>query len=452
MRKVLFIAYYFPPMGGPGTQRSAKFVKYLPEFGWEPIVVTARREDYEVAREFQLDSDLDAEMRDIRVRVHQVSGGRGVRLAAWAKGKGLFPFLWFLDYRDFWEPQVFWARRAAARCLEIARAERIDAVYTSMGPFSSALAGREVKLRASIPWVADLRDLWTEGELRVWPSRLHYEWEKRLERRLLSAADGILANTELSRVRLLENVGVPPERVRVIPNGFDAGDFEGMTRERGREQFVIAHVGAFRDHTKGPGQPRWPLYAPVVGDERARSPLYVLEAVRGLLADHPRIGEKLRIRLVGYLSPKNGELVEEMGLGEIVQATGYLEHAAGVREIMNADALLLVLGVFADARRAVPLVPGKVYEYLAGGKPILAALPPGDAKRIVEESGAGFLAPHNDPEKIRETIERMYGMWEKGALDAAPRKEFVARFERRRQAGDLARFLDERVRGREGRQ
>ena len=438
-RRVLFVAYYFPPMGGAGVQRSVKFVRYLGEFGWEPIVLTADVTDYEIECEFQLDEDLAAEVGRGDLAVVRVSdpGRRRNRRSK------LFKYEWFLRYRSLWEAQVPWARTAARECVEVARRENVDVVYTSLAPYSAALIGNRVKRELGIPWVADLRDLWTEDALRVWPSKWHFLWERALERRLLRNADRVIANSDLSKTRLCENLAVPEDRVTTIPNGFDPCDFEGVQGVAHEGRFVLTHVGAFRDCTKTPRAPRWPLHAPVAADESARSPLYVFRAVEALLRDRPQLRKRLQIRLVGFLSDANKDLVERLGLGDVVEATGYVGHARVIAELVGADALLLLQVAFADADRPVPYVPGKMYEYFAANKPILAPLPPGDTRRMVARSGLAFPAPHNDVEKVREVLEEMIAKWEAGALSAQSNADYIGFFERKRLTGKLSRVFEE---------
>ena len=440
-KKVLVVAYYFPPMGGAGTQRSAKFVKYLPELGWEPVVVTGKAEGYEVSREFQFDGDLKVEADSYGAKVYRIRDPFPKAL----RNRRFFKYLWMLRYQDLWEAQVPWSRAAAARCLRIAQSEQVDAVYTSLAPFSAAIVGHRLKTRLGIPWIADLRDLWTEEALRIWPTKMHYDWERRLERRLLSAADRIVANTELSRRRLVDHLRVDEGRVSVVTNGFDSEDFEDVSAAADPERFVLTHVGTFRDHTRRATPLAAPLYVPALADESVRSPLYILQAVRRLLQRFPDLESKLCVRLVGYLSPVNRELVEAFGLEEIVQSTGYVGHRRVIAELVRSDALLLSQVTYSDRERPVPFVPGKVYEYFAAGKPILALLPPGDARDLVVRSGVGFLPPCADPEAIADVLEEMIRRWEKGDMGVKPDKAFVARFERRALTKQLAEILGSAV-------
>jgi len=226
------------------VQRSVKFVRYLGEFGWEPVVVTAEVADYEVEREFQLDEDLSAEVGRRAPAVVRVSepGRRRNRRSKY------FKYDWFLRYRSLWEAQIPWARAAARECVEVARRERADLVYTTLPPYSAAFVGDRVKKEAGIPWVADLRDLWTEDALRVWPSKWHFLWERALERRLLRGADRVIANTDLSKARLCESLAVPEGRVTTIPNGFDPVDFAlRVSRCRGAASRPSATARAISD-------------------------------------------------------------------------------------------------------------------------------------------------------------------------------------------------------------
>jgi len=173
-RNVLFVAYYFPPRCGSGVQRSAKFAKYLPHYGYDPVVLTSALSDIPSAR----DGGMLRELSDVticRARSHEAF----LRKLA-AAGAG--PLVSLLLRPD---AQILWRRHALEAARGIAARHKIDLVYTSVQPWSSALVGLELKRTLGVPWVLDFRDLWAECTHATWPTRLHHALDRSLERRAL---------------------------------------------------------------------------------------------------------------------------------------------------------------------------------------------------------------------------------------------------------------------------
>lgn len=442
MRKVAFFCYAFPPVGGGGTPRSTKFVKYLPEFGYEPTVITIDPQTHCVDREFQLDdsqgSDLAAGGYEILRIPNPAASGLGARM----RRNRFFPLLWAIAYRWVYDGTRSWAMAAARAFVDRGVARAVDAIYVSAGPHSTLEAGAWASRRLGVPWVADLRDLWNVDSLKFYPSRFHYFWESRLEKRLLNSASAIIANTPLSGERLRERLGPTcAARVTVIPNGFDSDDI--ATRERiptnRRDTFTIVHAGTLYD--PGKSRTRRGRYRPNDLDNDARSVRPIVEALRAIGRTAPATGKRVRVRLLGYVPPASQRLIQDRGLGEQVLCEGYVPRADAMDAIRSADAFVVLQVAYADPDKPVPYVPGKVYEYLSAGAPIFAPVPPGDLRNLLDCTPQAYVCDYRDPEAMAAALGLLIRDADAGTVRAADRG-WLDQFNRRNLTERLAAVLD----------
>ena len=434
--RVLVVTYYFPPAGGPGVQRTLKTVRYLRDAGYEPVVLTVAGGAFP-SQDPTLGADVPAGVEVVRTAapdpftLYGRLAGRGAeavptgavadaglvsRLALWVRANVFLP-----DARVGWVP---FAKHAGRRLL--GRAQRAQnpfaAVFTSGPPHSVHLVGRRLQ-RTGVPWVADFRDPWTEinfyGDLPM--SRGARAVDRWLERRVLRAADADTTVSPTWARRLAEQGGLPPGRVHVVHNGVDEADLavaEGVTVRD--DAFALTHVGS--------------LYT-------TRDPVAVWEAVRRLRQRGE--AERLVVRLVGRTDP--AVQAAAVATGVPVEAVPYVAHGEAVREQARAGLLLLSIEPFAaDAG----MITGKLYEYLASGRPVLGVGPPdGDAAALLDETGGGRMFARDDVDGLADAIRRHHDAWAAGApLEGAP-WEAVAPYTRRAQTARLAdviRSLDHR--------
>lgn len=428
-RTVLFVSYYFPPLGGGGVQRSLAYVRHLPSFGYDPVVVT-RGDGPAVAwgpRDESLESRLSETPRVLRVR-----GAEPSRSGRWA------------GRRERWlrRPSPFarwWRNALVTDALEAARAS--DVLFATMSPFETAQAMAVLSRLSGRPWVADLRDPWALDDWLAYPSRLHRRLEFREMRRDLATAAAIIMNTAEATRALLE---AAPElsqmTVTTIPNGFDRDDFSSIPPPRDPSTFTIVHSG--HSHTEVESgavrAARQVLGGSVRGrDTRTRSHLPLVRALELLFERRPDLREFVRVRLIGRIDD-----IERARLDpEIVGCEGKVTHGKAIDALRGGDLLFLPLHDIAGPTRT-RIVPGKTYEYLAAGSPILAAVPPGDARDLLLAAGHADVCAPSDIEAIAHAIERRADDKRRGVPPEIPDADLVARFERRRLTADLAQTLD----------
>jgi glycosyltransferase involved in cell wall biosynthesis len=425
--RVLFLAYYFPPHGGGGVQRSLNFARHLPAFGYECAVVTGPGSTTEWApADEALSERLPAGTEVFRVPGPEprVSRGLHARAVRWLRLEEPFS-RWWVD---------------GAVAAGGAPAARADVIYASMSPFETAEAAARLAEASSLPWVADLRDPWALDEWLVYPTRFHRRHELGRMRATLASASAVVMNTPEAAGevrRRFPELGEKP--VLAIPNGFDAGDFSGPRPARHGSTFRIAHAGnVFPDEDSRLARVgRALLGGSVRGlDTSTRSHLYLLEAVDALRSASSELGSRVEVHLAGPLSAP-----VRRSLPPWVKAHGFLPHRETVALLRSSDLLFLPMHDL-PARVRSRIVPGKTYEYLGSRTPILAALPDGDARDLLAEAGNAFLCRPKDVDGmariIREQAERAF----RGEPGPAPREDVLRRYDRRRLTADLAAVFD----------
>jgi glycosyltransferase involved in cell wall biosynthesis len=420
MKRVLFLGYYFPPLGGAGVQRNVKFLKHLRDFGYEPLVV-AGPADTTLAwapRDGTLGGDLPAGLELVRIDGPEpaASAGRRGRSERWLRRRS---------------PWSRWLRDGFVRAGREA-AGQFDLIYAGMAPWEAGEAAAILAAETGRPWVADLQDPWALDEWMVFATWLHRHRELARMRRVLGTADAVVMNVpEAAREVRRRFPELGGRLVDVVPNGYDADDFAGPTPER-NGVFRIVHTGyAHADYGRSFRRTRRLRRAlggmPAGLDVLTRSHLYLLDAVQRL---EPALRSRVRVHLAGIV-----EGGEREPPPDFVELHGYLPHHDAVALMRSADLLFLPMHDLPVGVRARS-VPGKTYEYLASGRPILGALPDGDARDLLVEAGSAICRPSDSAgmaRAIAAALERS---------PAAPAPPDVVRFERRELTRRLAAIFD----------
>lgn len=414
-------------------QRSAKFVRYLREFGYEPVVVTgpgAAADQRWTPRDDSLTDDVppDTVVRRLPTMPSGSVGARR-RLERWTPLRSAF--------ERWWVEGLVETGRDAGR--------GVDVVYASMSPFETAEAAAQLSRALGVPWVADLRDPWALDEMTIFPTVAHRLAEKRRMRRALSSAAAIVMNTREAARAVVE--AFPELSTRLaepIPNGYDAADFAGPTAARASSLFRIVHTGYLHTEHGLRHREASPLRRALEGttpgvDFLTRSHVYLLEGLAALLARRPELQSRMEVVLAGVLSPADENVVQQFAHRELVRTPGYVPHRATVELIRTADLLFLPMHDLPAGGRA-RIVPGKTYEYLASGRPILAAVPDGDARDLLGAFDQVTLCRPADASAIAAAIEAALLAGRDDNASAVPAG--AERFERRQQTRTLAQTFD----------
>jgi glycosyltransferase involved in cell wall biosynthesis len=367
------------------------------------------------------------------IPVHRIKGdlpnfGGGVRdrLERWFRLPSLF--------------SDWWIRSATKLGNQVANGEAL--IFATMSPFESGQVARRLSEQLRIPWVADLRDPWALDEMQVYPTAFHRRAEMWKMERLLSTAALIIMNTPEATSAL--KVAFPSLRdktVLTIPNGFDHADYSEAIMPRHDGKFRIIHSGYL--HTdNGVELRKRKIYRLLGGaqsgvDILTRSHTVLLDAVERWRAQRPEIDNDLEIVFAGKTSEQDRAVVNESPVRSLVRFTGYVPHQNSVELVRTADLLFLPMHNLPLGRRS-RIVPGKTYEYMASGRPILAAAPDGDARDFLHQCGTAMICRPDDAVEMVRILDEVYRAWKNKQATRHCNKPFVDQFERRNLTRNLA--------------
>jgi glycosyltransferase involved in cell wall biosynthesis len=412
--RVLLVSLYFPPAGGGGVQRPLKLAAHLPELGIETHVL-APDDPRWIHRDEELPLPPDATIhrtryfgprsRKLAEDLHGVTGLSRYVVRARALGSRLLVP----------DENVSWNATAIPAAVRIARQRRIDVVITTSPPASIHLVGAAVRKATGARWVADLRDSLTAHPHRRAERRLVRAKEKTAEwvaRLVAQSADGIVAVSDAiaDEVRALS----PKGPVTTIANGSDFDDFDGIEYRPG-ERFRITHTGSFFGK---------------------RDPRPFLTALAGSELD-------IEARFLGDFRSSDRDWAEELDLGDRLRLLPYAPRRESLELQRDSDALLLLIPDAGGRGRGV--LSGKVFEYLAAERPILAVVPPdGAAAELIRETGAGVVVAPDDVGGIRAGLAELESSWRAGKLNGTPLSdEWRQRLSRRTRSEEYAAFLEQ---------
>ncbi len=444
VKKVLMIAFIYPPLGGSGVQRSLKFSKFLPEFGWQPFVVCG---DDSQSIADGLDPSLLEEIPSvvkvwcrpyvhpmgIRKRVYRflritprdappetannnplneintastLSLQRLIRRLFQVLGKLLSP----IEIPPI-DSAIYWALAILPGCLKLIRNEQIDLIYSSSFPFSDHVAAWLLKKITGLPWVADFRDLWTQDELHQVTGWRH-KIDLFVERQILNSANTVINVTPTS-TREAHNIVSARSLAEfiTIENGFDEQDFLNVVIEKEEAKVIsFAHVGKLYNHTAIP----------------------FFEAFEKL----GDVCKNVRIKFIGGLSSDVSNWLINHSIFASIECLPRQPHKKAVEMMCSADILLIFLG--AD-RAWESKYPGKLFEYMASGVPILLIGTPGDSSDLILQSGTGCHVQSGDVEDLTQTLKIIVKNYDVFRLRYyQPKEEIINSYERRKLTEKLA--------------
>ena len=368
MKKVLMIAYHFPPMVSVGVLRTLKFAKYLPRFEWKPAILTVRNPD---PLAYKLDPQhMKEKLKDVKVYKSwdfPLSWAvKGLRLLG-INGKWFFVpdslYAWFFT-------SIFVGKK-------IIEKEKIDAIYATGPPQTAFLVGAFLKRICNRPLVIDFRDLWINNPFVSYPSKIHYRLERRMEEWVLEQADVVAVVCQSLKSELVQSFPFLNEsKIYVISNGFDPDDFDEVT-PRSFGKFTILHAGS--------------IYGP-----RVREFKLLLEAVDHLIHSRSVLAEDFQLIFVGYLARAARKIMGDLNLPN-VHYVGVKHHHEIIELMLGSDVLLLIPGASEN-------ITAKIFEYLAAGKFILNLSDwDGEASELINEMQVGKTVKTN-PIALRDAL------------------------------------------------
>lgn len=433
-RKVLIVSFDFPPMNNIAAVRAGKFAKYLPRFGWEPIVLTADniKSPQTLPMEANEANVFRAKSFTLGARVYQALGGEA-RLSAYSEPKShewrrvahrairsLRPFYALPVVERLTFDPVGWWYYGVQEGQRIMRSNNVSAIFSSSNPPTAHFIACCLRKRARIPWVAEFRDPWVDP----YDERGHvYEFiERRLEKAVLKRAEALIGLSE-PNARLIESVH--HKKAIVIPNGFDEGDYNKADLPL-TPGFTMTYTGNIY-----PGK---------------RDPTLVFQALSELQKERASLGDT-HVRFFGGSSLKNLQpLIDRYGLNDIVKLYGAVPFQESISRQRESTILLLLEW---DNPRAEGVYGGKIFEYLGAHRPILAiGCKDGVITRLLSETGSGILA--NKVEVVKIILRRWLTEWRNEGRIVSywkPVESAIQKFTRQEQTRKLAQVLDEVTHG-----
>jgi len=402
-KKVLIITYYWPPAGGPGVQRWLKFVKYLPDFGVQPIVYIPENPTYPIIDEALVKEVLDTAI----ILKHKIF--EPYQLASFlSKNKtkkissGIIPnqkkqsfldkvFLLIRGNLFIPDARVYWVKPSVSFLEKYILENNIDTIITSGPPHSLHLIGLELKQKLGVKWFADFRDPWTtigyHKALRL--SNYAANKHKMLERKVLNTADTIIVTSNTTKK---EFEAITKKPIAVITNGYDT---ENVAKQALDTKFTLAHIGSFLSE---------------------RNPQLLWESLVELIQEIPDFKTHLEIKLIGAVSQEVLETINEFGLNPYLNNLGYVSHSEAIAHQRKSQVLLLIEINSEDTKS---IIPGKLFEYMVSGRPIIAIGPRGsDFSEIITTTNTGVFFDYSEKMKLKSVLLNFYNQYLEGKLQS----------------------------------
>ncbi len=401
-RQVLFITYNFPPQGGAGVQRSLKFVKYLPQFGWHPWVVTSATEVSPI-----IDNSLEADIPP-GTPIYRV-GGFGINNFIYQAGKyHLDRFAVLINLLlQIPDAQYFWSLNTHNVIQEIIKKANPELVYTTSGPYSTHLVGLWIKEKYQIPWFADFRDPWSTNLLIPYLPG-YRALNRMIERRVLQTADRVACVSDPWLCDLRKNAGGSEKKFVSLPNGYDEDDVEPIPLRAPEPPFTITYLGSFY---------------------RNRKPAAFINAISNLIDSHQLPASAIRLMFIGKNS---SQWVPEHPPFEVM---GYIAHGELNQIRKETDIYLLLLDTSPEN---IGNYSGKLFEYMASNRPILGIVPEnGVAQQLIQRSGTGMTVTGGDAD-IEKAIMQLFRAWQDGFPEWQPNWDIIQQYTRKNLTARLA--------------
>jgi len=405
-KKVLIISYYFPPIGGAGTMRVLKFMKYLPTFNWEPVVLTVKSpysymKDYSIEKEIKNNNNIfytsafllgNFFRRFFKYKPKiNINNKKKVALlkTIFAIFKKIFIFFKNIFYTLFFCPDEYigWIPFAVIKGMKIIKEKEIDIIFTSGPPNSVHLIGLLLKKITGKKWVIDCRDLWNQYCLNYNPYniRIKSKIDEYMERAVVVNSDGIIVVSDTMKNQLLERFPyIKNEKFTVITNGYDPSDFENILPFTYKKKFVIIHYGTLF---------RW------------RKPDNFFKALKNVIYKHADFRDDILIVFMGIIHENTLKYVDSLGLNSYLEIINYKPYYESLHYLKGANIFLLIPGELSFNEN---MLTAKLFDYMGAEKPILALTTDGALKDLIEKYSLGIAVYNDNIDEIENAVYKFY--------------------------------------------
>ena len=449
-KKVLFIAYHFPPIGGSGVQRSIKHVKYLPEFGYEPIVVTVKSGhnfayDYSLLDEIpentkiyrsnsgetlwfrKIIENTNTTLVKIKSKIKRESSSKkddNNTLVESQDGKETIKdkVFRYLEYNYYIpDTKIRWYKHAIRDINErVLKENNINIIYSTSSPYTDHLIALEVKKKTKLPWVADFRDPWIGNDTIMdrYPDK-RINKEKEMEREIITLADKVINVTEPITEMYKKRYPEFESKFVTITNGFDRYDTESVEVDS-VDKFIISYAG-------------------VLGG--GRTPESLIRAAEEIAIENENFRKDLVIDFTGYVDEIYNSIFNNSSIKDNITINPYVQHKEAVKLMKEASINVLILP---DSEESKGVYTGKIFDYIMAQKPILGIMPKdGIAATLINGNNIGKAANHKDIQEIKKFIMTIYERFKRGESLENDGINKCSQFDRINLSRQLSILLDE---------
>lgn len=416
MNKVLVISYYFPPMGMGGVQRTLKFCKYLLKNNWQPVVLTINPRKYYAIDEFLLDEALNSGVIIERTGKKPLNLSKIVTRVPkerFRKLRNLIASIFFIP-----DTKIRWKKKALKKIDKLWQEHGgFKLVYATAPPYTDFLIGQEVKRKYKIPLAVDYRDAWVDSPvLNFYPTPFHKMTNIKKESKVVKDSNIILTtNRRVKEFILRRYENIKYNDIKIFPHGFDSEDFEYAATKKLplTNKMRITYSGSFY----------------------TRNPKFYFNAIRRLFDTHPELRNRVEFLFLGVFTKEHMHTAKHLNIMDSLNLPGYVNHHECIKYLLASDVLFLLVSRGENEDAAMP---GKVGEYIGSRKNIIACLPEGVTKKLLEKYNAIKFIPEEKPELISEAIYEYYKLWESNEMPKA-NEEMVRQYDRKTMTTELAR-------------
>ena len=423
MKKALIITYYWPPAGGPGVQRWLKFVKYLPDFDITPIVYIPENPNYPIIDESFL-SEIPKEVTIYKYPIKEpyklaslFSKKQAKRISSGiikTKNQSFLEKIMLWVRGNFFIPDArkSWVKPSVKFLLGIIEKDEIDTIITTGPPHSVHLIGHYLKQQGKFKWLADFRDPWTSigyhKKLKL--TAKSKQKHKELEHLVLNTADQIVVTSQTTKE---EFKGISKKPISVITNGYES-DYKGDKTKT--DDFTLSHIGSLLSE---------------------RNPSVLWHVLAQLLEENQPFKQHFKLRLAGVVSEDVLQRIYDSGLENHTELLGYVSHERAIQLQQESQVLLLVE---IDSPETEGILPGKLYEYMAAKRPILAIGPKNwDANQIISDTNTGVVFNYESKTDLKNVILKWFAAFQKGNLNTESKG--VEKYSRRELTRELSKLI-----------
>ncbi len=434
-KKVLIVSYNFPPMGGSGVVRVAKFCKYLPIFNWLPIALTVKEHDIPLNDETFLKGlnstkivrtntvDL-ALFYNKSVKERKKKKQRIINCNFEKKSATLDLFKRIIHNFIFVpDSRIGWLPFAVYKALQIRRSEGFDLIFSTGGPWTNHLIGLFLKAITDVPWVADFRDPWTENDLFPYSLWARKYIEERMEKAVVCKADKIIATTDpIGNVLKAKYCQKSTNKFHTITNGYDAEDFQNDYTNFGSNngKLTITYTGNFYS---------------------LQTPNFFLEALSLLLKEIPTLKENIEVIFAGHWENWDQKTIQALNLEKVLKYIGFISQPQALALLSRCDVALLIL-----AKELKGFYTSKIFDYFAANKPILALVPKESiAAKLIKRTRTGVAVDPENVHQIRDKILGIYKQFKYGGIKHNPDLSAIRKFDRKNLTEDLSHIFNQTI-------